>query len=60
MEPRRRNLLGIVFTALVVVVAVWLIIRIVEAIWLPLVIIASVIIGLLVAGWIVYRRTRRW
>lgn len=60
MEPRPRSIGAVVFGALLIVLALWLIVRILEAIWLPLLIIGLVVIALAVAGWVVYRRTRRW
>jgi hypothetical protein len=60
MEPRPRSIGTVVFGALLIVLALWLIVRILEAIWLPLLIIGLVVIALGVAGWVLYRRTRRW
>lgn len=60
MEPKPRTVAGFVFSTLLVVIALWLIVRILSDIWLPLLIIALVVIGIIVAGWILYRRTRRW
>jgi LPXTG-motif cell wall-anchored protein len=60
MEPKPRSIGGVVFGALLIVLALWLIVRIMEAIWLPLLIIGLVAVALGVAGWLLYRRNRRW
>lgn len=60
MEPKPRTIGAFVFGALLIVIALWLIVRILESIWLPLLIIALVVIGIIVAGWFVHGRFRRW
>ncbi|PPF38744.1 hypothetical protein [Rathayibacter sp. AY1A3] len=60
MDHRPRSIGSVVTGALLIVLALWLIVRILEAIWLPLLAIGLVAIGLSLAGWIIYRRTRRW
>ncbi len=60
MEPHPRNAVGVVFSALLITVMLWFIIRIIEAVWLPLLIILLIIASLGVGGWLLYRRTRRW
>ena len=60
MDPRPHNVLALVLSALLVVVALWLIVRIGEVIWLPLLIIALVVMAIVIASWLLYRRTRRW
>gem|GEM_PF-4967383 len=60
MEPRPRSVVTLVFRALLVIIMLWLIVRIVEAIWLPLLLVALIVAGLGTAGWLIYRRTRRW
>lgn len=60
MDPRPKSIGGVVFGALLIVLALWIIVRIMEAIWLPLLIIGLVAAALSVAGWLLYRRTQRW
>jgi len=60
MEPKPRTVVGVVFSILLVVIALWLIVHILADIWLPLLIITLVVIAVVVAGSILYRRFRRW
>ncbi|MBO0983661.1 hypothetical protein [Rathayibacter sp. SD072] len=60
MDRRPHSIGSVVTGALLIVLALWLIVRILEAIWLPLLVIGLVAISLILASWIIYRRTRRW